>query len=362
MGDVLKETRTHYRDDNIFFCRPPAHVSAPIDWKIVGGDDSKSRENGLFLEPKDCVFVSIQDDGSVCLQKIRQQDEASTQLDAVLASKVEQYHLLDGLTVDKCAPVEAIRINDPEWKEVLLNHEQLGKESLEAVTLKDVKEWVRKEYSIPASLSFSMVMNDKIVEDESRTVFESLFRGGPFNSKTGVARVSMMPSIATLCKIRDEDTSMIDILVKTLTGKKIQLRVAALATVEQVKEQVYKQEQIPVDQQRMIFGGTQLNDNAYLPDYRIQNNSKLDLVLRLRGGMFHDTSSREGFMDFTSQIELIMPDGERGLLKINKEGTIEDLKKDVLARVEEHAKRHKRFKTSHFEEGDGDSKPAAREE
>ncbi|XP_037464840.1 ubiquitin-60S ribosomal protein L40-like [Triticum dicoccoides] len=72
------------------------------------------------------------------------------------------------------------------------------------------------------------------------------------------------------------------IFLKGLVDNTTALEVAYSDTVRRVKEMIRDRQGIPVDEQRLIYAGKQLEDGRTMDDYGIKKETTLHLLLRLR--------------------------------------------------------------------------------
>jgi len=78
---------------------------------------------------------------------------------------------------------------------------------------------------------------------------------------------------------------LMTISVKKLTGRiPLIIVVKSSDTVEMVKRKIYDREAIPIDQQRIIFEGRQLDDWSILSECNVTDESLLHLIIRLGCG------------------------------------------------------------------------------
>jgi hypothetical protein len=95
---------------------------------------------------------------------------------------------------------------------------------------------------------------------------------------------------------------------KTATGQLFSIIINPQCTILDLKKQIYVQKDVTLDSQRLIFEGKQMDDSNRICDYPFKSTSVIHIILRLRGGMFHKSSSRADWVSLNYENKM-----ERGL-------------------------------------------------
>ena len=87
-------------------------------------------------------------------------------------------------------------------------------------------------------------------------------------------------TLFTYLPIKEKENELLQLFIKTLTGKEIPLIVDPSLTIQKLKCEIQDKEGVPSDQQRIIFAGAQLEDSRTLASYNIKTNSNLNMIPR----------------------------------------------------------------------------------
>lgn len=74
------------------------------------------------------------------------------------------------------------------------------------------------------------------------------------------------------------------VIVSTLTKKQLEIEIETTDTILWLKQKILEREGIPINQQRLIHRGRQLNDDRTLAEHAIERGAIIHLVYCLRGG------------------------------------------------------------------------------
>ena len=158
-----------------------------------------------------------------------------------------------------------------------------------------------------------LFMETPIESFESLTIWNDYFRNTLNESLRGKYRETYQNQFIPLEELISFSKSfysseIFGIYVKSLTGRSIYIEITHQMSIEELKMKIQEKDGTPVEQQRFIFAGKDFKDSMLLGMYNITKDSTIHLVLRLRGGMHHITSTGILRKDFESLREELSPE------------------------------------------------------
>ena len=151
--------------------------------------------------------------------------------------------------------------------------------------------WDEKINSIEVKPDFTVKMlkekiKDKLgIETSDQTL---LFKRGILRDNISLFQYDIQEgnvlTLFTYLPIKEKESELLQIFIKTITGKEITLTVDPSLTIQNLKCEIQDAEGVPSDQQRIIFAGAQLEDSRTLASYNIKTNATLNMFPRPKIG------------------------------------------------------------------------------
>jgi large subunit ribosomal protein L40e len=324
LQDIFAAARCQWKHKNLVLADPEKFLwdVEAIDWEYVGGDkfdlDDETDKQRQMAKSGVCdgdrLVVLPAADGTCSLYRTK--PTPSEEAFNWRFHRVNEFHANVGVELKALPEIEGLCwvIDEKEYDV------PLSIVSADLPTVGDVSNAFRSAHQIPPDCKGNLALtapdgkiwHEYTARDEN-TLIQELGLLGP------VVKVAL-------------SNEKYQIILNTMTGKKCTFGVYPFTTVGELKTMVEEEEKIPTDQQRLTFGGQQLEDERTMHDHKILPGATLFILLRLCGGMYHPTSARQDFLNLADadsaqvSITLLFPDGDETNVSVSPWTEVTNLK------------------------------------
>lgn len=204
--------------------------------------------------------------------------------------------------------------DDNEWDVYIktLAGKQFSIKVNNSTTVDQLKKLIVERETVSNDLQLSLIFAGSILQDDLKLIDRGIRKEAIIHlvyrpSNIQEIKSSTIASSKSMTKNHINDETW-PIYISTLTGKILTINVTGLTTIYELKELIQDKDGTPPDQQRLIFAGKQLEDHIMLSSYNIMEGTKLHLVLRLSGGMYNETSGKNGNYEPLQSCFILMDD------------------------------------------------------
>ena len=239
MNDIINGIKTNNsiikeEHDNLLLTIPILNIKYNSISFII-----KKKQKSLIIKEQNILIQQMQNEINNLkkeLQNLKQQKKNS-----IFPLRNEDNNLFININIDdKISKKFNFRINDTFYK---------------------IIEAVKKEFII--NDNFDIIYNDKIIDDYNTTL-------NNYNISNNSTITFKNYNIGG------------QYFVRTLSGKNIILDLDCNDTIFDVKKKIVDKEGIPIEEQRLVLAGKQLEDKKTIQYYKIPSESTFQLVFQLR--------------------------------------------------------------------------------
>jgi ubiquitin C len=214
----------------------------------------------ISVETLNGNMITLQVDPSDTIQDVKAkiQDEHRLTFDG---KKLEDNYTLADYGIQYGSTLNLHRHN-PKWMQICIKPLERSFYVKSSDTIDSVKAKIKDEYCIQVAQQ-RLIFNKKELEGGRTLAYYDIRNGSDLD---------------LVLRLR---SGLMEIYIRTLTGNTYALKLESSDTVHSVKEKIQQAQGLPIQNQRIIFAGNQLEGGRTLADYNITDLSTLHLAMRL---------------------------------------------------------------------------------